>query len=129
MNKNGIIIASVVLLVMVIGIGLYVTLPDDKVVEDVTADQVIFYYGIGCPHCEKVEEYIDQNNVHEKVSFESKEIYENQENAKELRRTAAKCDIAAENVGVPLLWTGEKCLIGDKDIIAFFEEKVGDVQE
>jgi hypothetical protein len=32
-----------------------------------------------------------------------------------------KCELSQENVGVPFLWTGSECLMGDKDITTFFE--------
>lgn len=110
------------------GIGLYFLLPDDQVATQdqvVPKDEIVFYYGDTCPHCKKVEEYVAQNNVHDKVQFEEKEIYNNKKNSEELTNVAKQCGIAENKVGVPLLWTGEECLVGDKDIIAFFEEKIG----
>ncbi len=124
MNKYyGVVAAVVVVIVIVIG-GLYMTLPEDKGVQ-IASDQIIFFYGDTCPHCKNVEEYVTQNAVHEKVQFEEREVYNNRENSKELNAIAKKCGIEADQVGVPLLWTGEKCLVGDKDIISFFAEKIG----
>lgn len=88
--------------------------------------QLILFYGDGCPHCAKVEEYVKQNQIENKISFAQKEIYHNQDNAKELEEKAKICGLPADSIGVPFLWDGEKCLIGDQDIIDFFKRKVGE---
>jgi len=88
-------------------------------------NQIILFYGIGCPHCAKVEEFIKENKVKEKISFVEKEIYFNKENQKELLEKAKICKIPENEVGVPFFWDGEKCFLGDVDIINFFKEKIG----
>jgi len=85
--------------------------------------QIILFYGDGCPHCEIVDKYIDENKVEEKVYFVRKEVYNNEENQKELIEKAKICGIANNNIGVPFLWNKGMCLIGDQDIINFFELK------
>lgn len=114
--------------VLLMGIGAFFLLPEDKKVEVPTND-VVFYFGDTCPHCKKVEDFVAQNNVQEKFSFVSKEVYKDVNNARELKLTAQKCGLEEKSVGVPLLWTGEDCLVGDTDIIAFFQEKIGGAQE
>lgn len=84
---------------------------------------IIYFYGIGCPHCAKVEEYLKENNVESKIQFEKKEVYQNQENLDLLIQKAKKCGIKENEVGVPFLWDGLKCIIGDVDIINFFRQK------
>ena len=34
-----------------------------------TESQIILFYGMGCPHCAIVDEYLEENNVKEKVDF------------------------------------------------------------
>jgi glutaredoxin len=87
-------------------------------------NQIIFYYGDGCPHCAIVEEYIKENKIQDKISFTQKEVYYNQGNAKELEEKAKICGLPTDSIGVPFLWDGEKCLIGDQDIINFFKQKI-----
>jgi len=87
--------------------------------------QIIFFYGIGCPHCAKVEEFIKENQIEKTIPFVKKEIYFNRQNAKELEEKAKICEIPENEVGVPFLWDGEKCFLGDVDIINFFKEKIG----
>ena len=91
--------------------------------EGQSADQVILFYGDGCPHCAIVEEYIKENSIGDKISFAQKEVYYNQNNAKELEAKAKICGLPTDSIGVPFLWDGEDCLIGDQDIINFFKQK------
>ena len=88
--------------------------------------QIILFYGIGCPHCAIVEKYIEENKVKEEISFAEKEVYYNQSNAKELEEKAKICKISENEVGVPFLWDGKKCYIGDVDIVNFFKEKINE---
>jgi glutaredoxin len=85
--------------------------------------RIILFYGKGCPHCALVEKYINENKIQDKISFAQKEVYYNQSNAKELEAKAKICGLPTDAIGVPFLWDGEKCLIGDQDIINFFRQK------
>jgi glutaredoxin len=91
--------------------------------ESQSADQIILFYGDGCPHCAIVEEYIKENSIGDKISFAQKEVYYNQNNAKELEAKAKICGLPTDSIGVPFLWDGSKCLVGDQDIIEFFKIK------
>ena len=85
--------------------------------------QITLFYGDGCPHCKIVEDYIKQYQITGKISFVQKEVYSNQANATELGAKAKICGLPANSIGVPLLFDGEKCFIGDQDIINFFKQK------
>jgi glutaredoxin len=85
---------------------------------------IIFYYSNTCPHCKVVEEFINTNKVNEKLSFQNKEVGENENNASELMAKAAQCNIPQDQIGVPFLWDGSKCIVGQDDIIKFFKEKI-----
>ena len=86
--------------------------------------EIILFYGVGCPHCAKVEEYIKQNQIDKKISLVQKEVYYNQKNAKELQEKAQKCRLMANSIGVPFLWDGKTCIVGDQPIIDFLKQKV-----
>jgi glutaredoxin len=93
--------------------------------ENQQSSQIILFYGDGCPHCAIVEKYIEENNIKNKISFTQKEVYYNQNNAKELQTKAKICGLPANSIGVPFLWDGSKCIIGDQPIIDFFKLKLG----
>ena len=86
---------------------------------------IVLFYGDGCPHCALVEQYISENNIESKVQFTKKEVYNNQQNASELTAKAKACGMATDSIGVPFLWDGSSCLVGDQPIIDFFKQKAG----
>jgi glutaredoxin len=88
-------------------------------------DGIILFYGQGCPHCANVDKYIAENNVKDKVTFAELEVFSNRDNAKLLEEKAVVCGLATDSIGVPFLWDGSKCKVGDQDIINFFKEKIG----
>lgn len=86
--------------------------------------QIILFYGDGCPHCAIVEKYLKENNIQDKIAFSQKEVYYNQANAKELTDKAKACGLSTDSIGVPFLWDGKNCFIGDRDIINFFAQQI-----
>lgn len=88
---------------------------------------IVLYWGEGCPHCAKVDAFIAENNVEQKVQFERKEVYSNKRNARELAKTAKQCGLPTDNIGIPFLWTGTQCLTGENEIVAFFQSVMADV--
>jgi len=88
-------------------------------------NKIILFYGENCPFCQKVEDFIKENKIEEKVPFERKEVFNNEKNAQELVGKAQKCGLSAADIGVPFLWDGSKCFVGDTDIINFFKQKTG----
>ncbi len=86
---------------------------------------VILFYGEDCPHCKNVNDFLSQNNIEEKLEITHLEVYYNQDNQNVLAQVAEKCGLEADKIGVPFLWNGEKCLIGDVDIIDYFKNAAG----
>jgi len=86
--------------------------------------EIILFYGDGCPHCVIVEEYVRNNSIEERVSFAKKEIYNNKQNLAELVEKASVCGMPTNSISVPFLWDGLKCYVGDQDIIEFFKQKI-----
>jgi glutaredoxin len=86
---------------------------------------LIYFYGNGCSHCANVEKFFEENKITEKVSFQQKEVFSNTQNAQLFAEKAKICNIPLETAGVPLLWDGSKCLMGEQDIINFFKQKIG----
>ena len=85
----------------------------------------VLYYGDSCPHCAKVEQYLNDNGIPARVHLTLKEIYHDRANADELAAKAQTCGIPIDRLGVPLLWTGQECLTGDGPIIDFFKSLAG----
>ena len=83
--------------------------------------KTILFYGDVCPHCKNVEEYLKTNPT--KVKYRHLEVYRNRQNAVLMNNKAKACGLETDKVGVPFLFDGEKCLIGDQDIINWFSQQ------
>jgi len=89
--------------------------------------EIILFYGNGCPHCAKVEEFIQEYKVKDKIPLVEKEIYYNSLNNADFKEKAKSCNLPPAGIGVPLLWhDSNKCLVGDVDIINFFKQKLNE---
>lgn len=86
---------------------------------------IIYYYGAECPHCKKVNEFLETNKIAEKVSFTKKEVWHDRGNAKEMNQAASQCGLEKKDIGVPFIFDNGRCLIGEPDAIKFFSEKAG----
>lgn len=121
--KKGLLLIFIVIVVLG-GAGLFIFSRKEPTNNNDNNDgKIILFYREDCPHCIKVEEYVKENKIDEKITFERKEVLKNKDNANLLFKKAEICGIAKEKVGVPLLWDGSKCIIGDTNIINFFKEK------
>jgi glutaredoxin len=86
----------------------------------------ILFYGDGCPHCEKMEQWLTENKVAEKVKFSNLEVWKDKENSKLLSEKAGICKIADDQVGVPFLFdtVNNKCFVGEVEVQNFFKSKI-----
>ena len=85
---------------------------------------MIFFYGDTCPHCKKVEDYMAQNNIRARLKFQELEVYHNQDNVQLLSDKAQQCGLdTSQGIGVPFFWDGQKCILGDEDIINYLKTK------
>lgn len=92
------------------------------------AANLVLYYSDTCPHCTNVETYLAQNHIAQKIAFAQKNVRTSSANSQELISKAALCGMSTDSLGVPFLWDGEngnKCLVGDGEIIAYFKNRVG----
>jgi len=118
-----VLIAGLLSLVVIVSNNKEKQVAEQKIEALKNADPV-FYYGNTCPHCEIVEEWFQDNQVEEKMTFQKKEVYDNQANANELTKVAVSCGLDANSIGVPFLYSEGKCLIGSPDIIEYFANKL-----
>jgi glutaredoxin len=126
MNKQ--LIAASLLFIMATCFSFYTIITHQKhnptIINNTPTSTMILYYGDTCPHCKIVEEYIKTNKVAEKLFIINKEVYNNQANADELTARAKTCGLDANAIGVPFLWTGQDCLVGDQPIIKFLDSQI-----
>lgn len=82
---------------------------------------ITIYVGTGCPHCEKVEARAQETGMDKKLPIVFKEVFNDMDNAEEFMDVAKKCGMDLNNLGVPVMWDGKKCTLGDPDIIKFID--------
>lgn len=127
-TKTFLVPAGIILAIALVAVALYAFLPgssdDDNVSADGLPQGIVLYYGDTCPHCKNVDQYVAEHAIHSKVDFVEKEVYRDRAHAAEMRVVVDRCGVGS---GVPLLWDGQTCYVGDQDIIAFFSEKISAV--
>jgi len=84
----------------------------------------VLFVGEGCPHCQKVEDFIKNNEVDKKINFSVKEVWYNQGNAILMNKVWKQCGLNPRNMGVPFYWDGNNCLSGEVEIINYFQSKI-----
>lgn len=119
----------IILIVVASGIGLFRLLSSNPSVSGVTDAEadLILYWGDGCTHCEKVKDFIKENNSDTKAKIALKEVYYNKQNQLDLEATVKKCPEidASQGIGVPLAFStaDQKCLYGDTPIIEWLSAR------
>jgi len=118
------------LLLIFIVIGAYFFFNSEKFATQKFPDseaELILFWGNGCPHCEKVKEYIKQNNLDTRVKIAYKEVYLDKNNQQLLEETVKKCPEidSSRGIGVPLAFDPKttKCFYGDTPIIDWLKAK------
>lgn len=128
MKKNT-LIPALMFVVLAVVIIIFASKDGEEMSDKIEAvkTDIILFYGTGCQYCGIVEEFLKEKEVEKKISFKNLEVYNNQGNATLLKAKARACDLNTNSIGVPFLWDGQDCLIGDKAIISFFENKLATI--
>lgn len=114
--------ALVIIGVLVIFVGAIIYAKQSNPANELPS--MILFYSTSCPHCKIVEAYITDNGVRNKLKFQELEVSSNQANADLLGQKAQKCKLDTnKGIGVPFFFDGEKCIVGDQDIISYFKTK------
>lgn len=120
MKKKNIILF---LIILSLGFGFFFFInPKDKGSEKDAS--VILYVSTTCPHCQKVEDWLDQNSqVKEKSGLVEKEVSYNKTNSQDMADKAKECQLdASQGLFVPMLYDQGRCLVGDEPIINYLSE-------
>ena len=120
-------IIAILVGVLVLAVGfVYFGLKDGELPATDDPAAIVYYWGDGCPHCKVVDDFIEANNIADKVFFEKKEVWSNKANTNEMSRRAQACNIEPEGMGVPFVYGGDgKCYVGEPEVINFFKAKSG----
>lgn len=111
-------------------IGTFLVMSKPPINQDIYENpDLVFYWGDGCPHCETVQKWLADNNQQNILKINSKEVYKNQNNSKELLNTVNQyCpELKGDSgIGVPTAFdpVGQKCFQGSDEIIKFLSDKL-----
>lgn len=118
MKKLPLIIGAVTLLI-ILGGALLFSKKETPVSLPQTSE---YFWSSTCPHCAKVQEFIDSWDKKDNLKLEKKQIDGNYQNSLLLSERAKYCGISSDTVGVPFLFTPQgKCIMGDEPIIEYFK--------
>lgn len=105
------------LFIILMGVTIYLSNPKKP-------SPLILFYSTTCTHCQNVASYIASSGVKNRLQFQELEVSANKTNAALLGKTAQQCQVdTSQGIGVPFFFDGEKCLIGDQDIINYLKTK------
>lgn len=125
MNKAGIIIATITILI--IGAGAYfVTKPKPPVeLPSYDSTKINYFWGNGCPHCKVVNDFFDTWENKDKISLQKYEVWYDDGNAELMALKAEEiCKLSPNQLAVPLLIKPDgECLTGDTPIIDYFKSQ------
>ena len=122
------IITTIIIILVLIGTFYFLSKPPQNT-QDYENPDLVFYWGDGCPHCDNVEKWLEENNSNNKLKINSREVYKNKNNQTELLNITNKyCPDIIENgnIGVPTGFDpiNQKCIQGDTPIIEFLSSKL-----
>jgi len=119
--KKSLLIIITLAITLILGIILFnnfsgKAIADENTFHNGTAVNITLFYGKGCPHCAKLETYLEQLAKKYPLNIESYEIYFNTANVKLLEEKLKPFNKEIE--GVPTLFIGDKVFVGYNDAIA-----------
>lgn len=129
MNQKNLLFTSLVLLLIALVFLFFNIMKTEVSEEDNSIDQVnvaldeelTLFYGDGCQYCTVVNNYIDQKNIENLTQLQVKEIYFNEENSSEFDSKFSQCQPQPPFRGVPLLWHGGFCIMGEQEIVDYLD--------
>lgn len=87
-------------------------------------NEVILFWGDGCPHCEVVKEEIKEKGYDQIITIEYKEIYNDKDNAKIFDEKIKECGISLDSAGVPMVYASGSCWMGQNEAIYAIEKEI-----
>ena len=111
--------------VIVLALFFFFQAPAEKTVLEKLKNQITYYYGDNCPHCQNILRFMEENKIEEKVDFSKKEVSQNDANSREFLMVVKECGISPAEAGVPLVFAEGKCFLGEPEVMEFFKKKAG----
>jgi cytochrome c biogenesis protein CcdA/glutaredoxin len=91
---------------------------------------VYLFYGDGCPHCARVEPFIEQlEQKYPQLEVHRFEVYKNQSNAQLLMSFFDSYNVSTNQRGVPIIFISNSYIVGDKPILENLEAKIKELSD
>ena len=123
LKKKRVLFIAIMVIVMILGVFVLSEMWFGEKKNPIPAG-IILFEGDDCPQCGRVDKYITDNKIEEKVIFTRLEVFNNDTNINLLEDKAQTCGLDPAHIGVPFLWDGEHCILGYIDVIEFFRQKI-----
>ncbi|MDO8529194.1 MAG: hypothetical protein Q7S18_00825 [bacterium] len=124
MNNKKITVIATIVLVILVGFSFWYSKSKNSPQVDGAENGPILFYRDDCSHCANVEKFMADNAIDTKIQIDKKEIATDAGNQKILLDKAKICKLDTSSIGVPFLWTGKECLMGDQPIIDYLKEQI-----
>ncbi|MGD9153080.1 MAG: hypothetical protein PVG30_05440 [Gammaproteobacteria bacterium] len=120
------IVIALLIIVLAIAVGSFYFYKTSRPLHSaVIKPKIILFYGLGCPHCAKVEAFLRTPQA-KNISIITKEVYYDRTNLRNLISKAQKCGAVKDGtVAIPLLWQGNnQCIIGEDKVMQYLKNLV-----
>jgi hypothetical protein len=86
---------------------------------------IIYYYGQWDTHSANVEVFLKKNKIEDRIALTKKEVWTNKDNNDDMNTKALQCGLKSEQVGVPFIYSMQKCYVGDVAVIKLLKQEAG----
>lgn len=123
MNKFGIIVGIVTLLLIVGGVFVASKPSNPAGLPYYDSSKLVYFWGNGCPHCKAVNDFVDSWENKDKLEVQKFEVWYDKQNQALMTKLAQEvCNIKPQGMAVPLLIKLDgSCLNGDVPIIDYYK--------
>jgi thiol-disulfide isomerase/thioredoxin len=98
----------------------------ESLADETNDGALILYWAEGCSHCESVKFKIANAKVDDKLRIVQKEAFNNDVVYREFFTRMKYCQVPEHQMGVPMLWDGERCYLGVEDIMETIGKRIAD---
>lgn len=123
MNKFGILVIAITVLILGSGIFMATRPPKPQELPAYDLSKYLYFWGNGCPHCKNVADFENTWENKDKLEIQKYEVWYDSKNQALMTKLANEvCGINPKGMAVPLLIKPDKqCLQGDTPIIEYYK--------
>lgn len=116
-----------VFILILIGTLIFLAQQESEKEIAVLDENIVLFYGDGCPHCEDLEKFIEEKDISNKMDFLRLEVWNDQVNKNMMDDALARCEIDPRTAGVPFLFARGECYKGTPNIESFFTRETANL--